>query len=328
MQLNNKAIKLAVIGTSAITDKFLTAVSSSNRFVLSAVYSRTYEKGRAFAEKYGQIPVYTDFNDMLKSGIEAIYIASPNSCHFEQSRFFLENRINVLCEKPIVTNLSQYKELKKLADKNGVIYMEAIMSMYSPFYDILHNAVKKIGKISLARIDFCQRSSRLDDFYKGIPQNIFDMKLHAGALMDLGVYCVYGAVDLFGKPKKISAEANYFKNGCDCSGTSVFYYDDFTAVLTYSKNGQSMLHSEIIGENGAVTVESVSQYAGIKLYIDKKEQFSYPVPERKEIMSGEVNAFADFICNKNLSLYDEKSRVCETVCFAMDEIKKSAEIEY
>lgn len=89
-----------------------------------------------------------------------------------------------------------------------------------------------------------------------------------------------------------------------------------------------MLHSEIIGENGAVTVESVSQYAGIKLYVDKKEQFSYPVPERKEIMSGEVNAFADFICNKNLSLYDEKSRICETVCFAMDEIKKSAKIEY
>lgn len=326
--MNNKLIKLGVIGTSAITDKFLSAVELSGRFVLSAIYSRTYEKGRAFAEKYGNIPVFTKLSDMANFGIEAVYIASPNVCHYEQSKFFIENKINVICEKPIVTSLNQYSELKALADKNDVIYMEAIMSMYSPYYDTLHNAVKKIGKISVARIDFGQRSSRLDDFYKGIPQNIFNMKLHAGTLMDLGVYCVYGAVDLFGEPKKITAQANYFANGCDSSGNAVFSYDDFSAVLTYSKTGQSIIHSEIVGENGVVTVESISQYAGIKLYIDGKEQFSYPVPERKEIMSGEVNAFADFIEKINLELYKEKSVICDAVHSCMDKIKASAKIEY
>ena len=54
---------------------------------------------------------------MAKSGIEAVYIASPNSCHYAQSKYFIEHNINVLCEKPIVTKPEEYKELKALADE-------------------------------------------------------------------------------------------------------------------------------------------------------------------------------------------------------------------
>ena len=321
-------IKLGIIGTSKITDEFLSAVFLAERFELSAIYSRTLEKGTDFAKKYGAIPVYTDMVKMAESGIEAVYIASPNSCHYSQSKLFLEKQINVICEKPITCSLSQYEELKVLADKNHVIYMEAIMSMYCGGYDFLHNALNYIGKIAMARLDFCQRSSRLNNFYKGIPQNIFDMKLGAGTLMDLGVYCVYGAVDLFGLPNKISAHASFFENGCDCAGSSIFLYDDFQAVLTYCKNGQSIAHSEIIGENGTITIESISQYACIRLLVDGEERSYYPMFEKKNIMLGEVNAFADFIKGDALNLYAEKSEICRNVHNCMDTIKKICKMKY
>ena len=315
-------IKLGIIGTSRITDEFLSAVFLTKRFEFSAIYSRTLQKGADFAKKYGDIPVYTDMVKMAESGIEAVYIASPNSCHYSQSKLFLEKQINVICEKPITCSLSRYEELKALADKNHVIYMEAIMSMYCDGYEFLHNALNCIGKLAMARLDFCQRSSRLDDFNKGIPQNIFDTKLGGGTLMDLGVYCVYSAVDLFGLPNKISAHASYFNNGCDCAGTSIFSYHDFQAILTYCKNGQSMVHSEIIGENGTIVIESISQYAGIRLFVDGKEQSYYPICEKKQVMMGEVNAFADFIKGEKLEVYAEKSEICGNVHHCMDMIKK------
>ena len=130
---SEKMIRLGIIGTSVITEHFLSAVFLTDRFELSAIYSRTSEKGKNFSKKYGDIPVFTDMSEMTKSGIDAVYIASPNSCHYSQSKLFIENKINVICEKPITCNLNQYEELKALADKNNVIYMEAIMSMYSNF---------------------------------------------------------------------------------------------------------------------------------------------------------------------------------------------------
>ena len=321
-------IKLATVGTSSITKKFLSAVALSNRFKLSAVYSRTYEKAVRFAENYGTIPVYTDLYELAMTGIDAVYIASPNVCHYNQSKIFLENGINVICEKPIVCNTEEYRELKSLADKNGVVYMEAIMSMYSPGYDILHNAKGNLGSISCARIDFCQRSSRLDDYYSGIPQNIFDMSLYAGTLMDLGVYCVYGALDLFGMPKKIISKAHFSDDGSDMSGVSIFDYGNFSAILTYAKAGQSAIHSEIIGEKGTITVESISQYAGIKLIEKGVERPLMDFPARDVIMRGEVDAFADYIAGNRLLEYKEKSDLCEKVCVCMDKIKESAGIYY
>lgn len=321
-------IKLGIIGTSNITDEFLSAIKLSSKFELSAIYSRTLEKGTAFAEKYGNIPVFTDFESMVKSGIEAIYIASPNSFHYAQSKFFIEHKINVICEKPIVCSSDEYVELKSLADKNNVIYMEAIMSVHCDSYDIIHKALKEISNISVARIDFCQRSSRLDDFYAGKKHNIFDMSFHAGTLMDLGIYCVYGAVDLFGLPNKITANAHYFDNGCDRSGISVFEYDKFSAVLTYSKTAQSYIHSEIVGDNGTLCIDSISQYAGIKLFKNGKETILYKTPDKPEIMRGEVDAFYSFITGEQSEKYIAKSVLCKNVHSCMDEIKKSAKIKY
>ena len=69
--------------------------------------------------------------------------------------------------------------------------MEAIIPIYNSSRRLIKNALKEIGNISMVKIDYCQRSSRYDRFMNGEHVNIFDMSLHAGTLMDLGVYCVY-----------------------------------------------------------------------------------------------------------------------------------------
>lgn len=324
-------IRLATVGTSAITEKFLAACRLTGRYELHTAYSRSLKNGEDFAKAQG----FKHFSDDLRAvaespEIDAVYIATPNVFHYEQSRLFLENGKNVICEKPIATDCGKYDELLSLADKKGLIYAEAIMSRHTAGRDILLDALKQIGRISQARIDYCQLSSRYEKFKKGEKLNIFDMSLAAGTLMDLGVYCVYAAVDLLGTPDTVSACAAFADNGADLSGGAVLGYKDFTAVLSYSKIGQSAVGSEIVGDKGVVKIGSVSQYADISLVKDGKEALLLGTPDRAEVMRGETQRFADYIENKDAFLGDYKS-VCElthNVHTQMDLIKQSAKIKY
>ena len=125
-------INFAVIGTSNITDEFVLAAIKSGRYTLSAVYSRSEQKGRAFANKYGCKTVYTSFEQLGNdTNVSTVYIASPNGLHYEQSRLMLEYGKHVICEKTITQNPKQFLELKEYADKNNLIYVDAIMSRYS-----------------------------------------------------------------------------------------------------------------------------------------------------------------------------------------------------
>lgn len=315
-------IRIATIGTSSICEQFIGGLSINNRFIHEAVFSRDTQRGNEFAQKFGVKKVYTDLPDLCAdSEIDAVYIASVNSCHYEQSKLMLEAGKHVICEKPLVTEPSQFSILKQLADEKNIIYMEAITSFYSPFKEKLSSVIKKIGDISLIRIDFCQRSSKLDRYSVGEHINVFDPKLGGGVLNDLGVYCIYAFLEFFPLPESIKATASYFKTGADKSGAVIFSFNDVTAVLSYSKTGQSFSHSEIIGQKGTIRIGSVSELSHITLIKGNKEIEIAPKINKEKLMSYESENFADFIENKNIEKYNEASRLCKSVHSIMQEIR-------
>ena len=324
-------INLATVGTSTITEKFVSACRLTGRYEFHTAYSRSLENGKKFAKKQG----FKHFSDDLiavaqNPEIDTVYIATPNVFHYEQSKLFLKNGKNVICEKPITTDCKKYDGLLALANEKELIYAEAIMPRHTAGREILLDALNRIGKISQVRLDFGQLSSRYEKFKNGEKVNIFDMSLAAGTLMDLGVYCVYAAVDLLGTPNNISACAAFSDNGADLSGGAVFSYKDFTAVLSYSKIGQSAIGSEIVGDSGTIKIGSISQYADISLVKNGRETLLLGTPERAEVMQGEAEKFADYIENRDAFLGDYKS-VCElthNVHTCMDLIKQSAKIKY
>ncbi len=324
-------IRLGTVGTSQICRYFLGGAKLSGEFTLSAVYSRNYDTGLAFANDHGCDMVFNDLEEMAKSRtIDAVYIASPNAFHFEQSKLFLENGIHVLCEKPIATNKQEYLELLEYANNKNLIYMEAIIPRHVTHYKKVKDALESIGKIQMARIDFCQRSSRLDSFLQGKPHNIFDMSLKAGCLMDIGIYCVYGALDLLGEPKSVKSQANYLYNGADGSGSAILDYGDFSAVLTYSKTCETAIGSEIMGDNGTLLIGKISQYSDVLLLKDGKRQEICATPTKQELMSGEAKRFADYILRfgENKSDYQKVCELTQNVHKIMDLIKCDADIKY
>ena len=98
-------MRFGIIGTNWITDKLLDAGSQIENFELTAVYSRTEEKAREFADKYNVKNIFIDLKEMAESDlIDGVYIASPNSFHCEQSILFLKNRKGTGTDKKSTKN--------------------------------------------------------------------------------------------------------------------------------------------------------------------------------------------------------------------------------
>ncbi len=324
-------LRYATIGTSRITEEFIQGASLVEGMELAAVYSRSAETGKAFAKRFGAPEVFTDIDCLAQSDIDAVYIASPNSLHFLQSRLFLKNNKNVICEKPATVTTAEMEELFALAEDRGLIYMEAMMSMHSPGKKIMEEALKKIGKITSAHFDFSQLSSRYEALKNGALPNIFNPVLAGGCLMDLGCYCVYPAVYFFGEPLKISASAGLLQNGADAYGAAVLDYADKQITLTYSKVGQSRACSQIMGDEGTVTVQSVSQLINIDIInnYNKSEELMGFMP-KPVVMSFEAGDFFRYVTDiePNRADYENARNTALRVNRVMCRIRELASIRF
>ncbi len=324
-------VRIATVGTSSIVTAFLAACRASGRYELYACYSRSIERAREFAAEQGIKNCYDSPEALANDkNVDAVYIASPNSLHYGQSKLLLEAGKHVICEKTITTSKEEFYELSELAKSKGLIYIEAIISRHSKSRNSLHNALRKIGKIKSADIHFCKVSSRYDAFLSGEQVNIFDMSLAAGTLMDLGIYCVWAAIDLFGMPKEISASASLLHTGADGSRNAKFKYNGYYVNLKYSKVSDNALLSVIEGDGGRIEIDLISQYSGIRLIKNDISTEIHGTHEHYESMVGEAENFANYIENfeaykKN---YEAVTSDTDKVLECMDIIKHKANLKY
>ena len=102
----------AVIGTSKITDAFIEAARQDARFNLVAVYSRHQTTAQNFAEKHNIEHCFIDLALLADSNlIDAVYIASPNNFHAQQSITMLKGGKHVFCEKPVAINCAELEQM-------------------------------------------------------------------------------------------------------------------------------------------------------------------------------------------------------------------------
>lgn len=253
-------IRFGIIGTNWITESFLQAARQLEHFKLVAVYSRTEEKAKEFAAKHGAALIYTDIEEMAGSGeIDAVYIASPNSFHAGQAIGCMNQGIHVLCEKPIASNAMELQEMIAAARSNGVVLMEALKSTLMPNFQAIQDNLSKLGQVRRYFSSYCQYSSRYDAYKQGTVLNAFNPSFSNGGLMDLGIYCIYPLVVLFGKPERIQASGLLLESGIDGEGSLLLGYPDMDAVIQYSKITDSSLPSEIQGEAGNMIISKISQ---------------------------------------------------------------------
>ena len=228
-------LKIGIIGTNFISDDFCDAAAQVDGIELYAVYSRSADTGNHFAERHNIPTVFTDYEQFLDSPIDAVYVASPNFAHCSQSIKAMEKKKHVLCEKVMASNEQEALSMIECAKKNHVVLLEAMRPDFDPAFDMIKNALPRIGKIRRASFEFCQYSSRYDRFKDGIIENAFNPALGNAAVSDIGVYCIHSLVRLFGTPKNIHSMSSSLENNFECSGIVLMEYPDMIAEAIYSK---------------------------------------------------------------------------------------------
>jgi scyllo-inositol 2-dehydrogenase (NADP+) len=294
-------IKFGVIGTNWITERFIKAATKAEDFALTAVYSRTEERAKEFAAQFGAPFTFTDMESMAASEeVDAVYIASPNSLHAEQAIICLNHGKHVLCEKPLASNPAEVKEMVQAAKNNGVLLMEALKTTMLPNFKSIQENLHKIGPIRRYAASYCQYSSRYDKYKEGTVLNAFDPAFSNGSLMDIGIYSIYPAIVLFGKPQAVKATGVRLRSGVDGEGTVLLQYEDMDAVIMHSKITDSYIPSEIQGEAGSILIDKISTADHVKIHYRDGRIEDISRPQFEESMYYEAEEFIRLIKSNQL----------------------------
>lgn len=325
-------LNFATIGSGWICEEYIRGAKDTGLWQLTAVYSRDKARAKEFAGKHGAKYSFTDIESMAACpDVDAVYVASPNALHYEQCKVILSHGKHVICEKPLCAQAEKVRELARLADEKNVVFMEAIMFMHLPQRKLLEEAVGRIGRITMVKLDFCQRSSKLDAYLAGNLPNIFNPQMETGALMDLGVYCVYPALHLFGMPERWSATSALMKTGVDRSGVITMEYPDKLVSITYSKVGQAGAGSDFQGVDGTVAVESISTLGNIVLRMkDGTAETLFEREDKAKLMSYEAMDFYRYITEPD-EIREEYARCTELsieVSEFMEQVRRSSGIRF
>lgn len=277
-------LRIATIGTSWITTRFAAAAAEVPGIELAVAYSRDRARAAEFAREIGAGGASSDLVGLLGSTeVDAVYVASPNSVHFEQALTAVRAGKHVLVEKPAATTAAEFQTLIAAAEQAGVVLLEAMRSAYDPGVAKVSELLGELGTLRRASIRYGKRSSRYDQVLAGERVNIFDPALAGGALYDLGVYCTSALVSLFGEPGRVLAASVPIAGGADGAGAVLAVYPGLVVDLSYSKITDSGLPSEFQGELGTLTVDSITAPRRLEL------RRSDGTEERHEVSGPEFN---------------------------------------
>lgn len=326
-------IHLGIIGTNWITDQFVQAAHETGRYHLTAVYSRKLATAQSFAEKYGEVTCVDDLTAFFQlEELDTVYIASPNSLHFEQAKQGILSGKNVIVEKPAFSTPSEMAEIIELANENQVLFFEAARNIHEKSFDTIASVLTEHGNIIGANFTYMKYSSRYDAVLAGEEPNIFSPHFSGGALVDLGVYPVYAALAWFGRPQNVYYFARKIVTGVDGIGTIILRYETFDVTIQTGKIGNSDLKSEIYFENGTLELNAVNAIEQAVFYDRTNNETVLPVTAQANPMVEEATDFAEVIENKADpqlgARYEEWIELARDVNEAIYLMRKHAEISF
>jgi predicted dehydrogenase len=231
-----ETIRWGIIGCGKIADKFASDLKLTQNGILVAVASKDKQRALSFGNKYNVSSAYGNYEELVtKPDIDAIYIATTHNFHHSNTLLCLENGKAVLCEKPLAINVNQVKEMIDLARRKKVFFMEALWTKFLPHYQIVTSMVQegKLGRLQSMQVNFGFKP------YHPIPDRLFNPALGGGSLLDIGIYNVFMALSIMGKPDGIHALMSQAPTGVDeqCAVTFSYNNGGFAQLLSsFSSN--------------------------------------------------------------------------------------------
>ncbi|MFS9059762.1 Gfo/Idh/MocA family protein [Streptococcus infantis] len=295
-------LKLGIIGTGAISHHFIEAAHTSQEFQLVAVYSRKLTTAQQFTSPYQNVSLFDNLEDFFQSEFDVVYIASPNSLHFTQAKAALSAGKHVILEKPAVTQPQEWQDLVEAAQENQCFIFEAARNYHEDAFATIKDFLAD-KQVLGADFNYAKYSSKMPNLLAGDTPNVFSDRFAGGALMDLGIYPIYAAVRLFGKPTHATYQAQKLDNSIDLNGDGMLYYPDYQVHIKAGKNITSNLPCEIYTTDGTLTLNTIEHVQSAIFTDHQGNETHLPIQQAPHTMTEEVAAFANMIKHPNLELY-------------------------
>jgi predicted dehydrogenase len=322
------SLRWGILGTGWIASQLTQDVLATG-MTITAVGSRTQESADAYAAKYGIPTAHGSYEALAEDpNVDAIYISTPHPFHHENALLALNAGKHALVEKVFTMTAAEAREVVELAASKNLVVLEAMWTRWLP-HMIRVREIIAAGTLGDVRTVIADHNQDLPD---DPTHRILDPALGGGALLDLGIYPVSFAWDIFGKPSSINAISSPTKS------TGV---DRQTAVLLgYEDGQQAVLHSAldalgpntaaVIGTAGRIEIDSVWYSPTTFTVFDEKnaviERFDQPVVSRG--MQFEALALEAIVAAGALGGIELPPSETVAIMETMDEIRRQIGLVY
>lgn len=248
-------LRWGVAGTGAISKQMTSDFGRVEDASVVAVSSRTLSAANAFGDEFAVPNRFDDYEAMLGSDINAVYIGTPHVTHFDLARRSLERGIHVLCEKPVGLNADEVRQLSAIARRTNTFLMEAMWMNFNPLHQRLLDIVGKgaIGEVRSVRASF------------GVPfpeDGSSRWKPGGSTLLDQGIYPVNLGWMFLGQPSSVTAAGVVRQDGVDLRENFTFGYPEGTFVQGAASMVDFLdMSASISGTLGWITIDTGFWYA-------------------------------------------------------------------
>ncbi|WP_261527931.1 Gfo/Idh/MocA family protein [Burkholderia multivorans] len=207
--LDQRPVRFGIIGAGGIARRFAQSLAHVPGAALAGVWARRADAAAAFCAACGGTPA-ASLDALLASDIDAVYIATLHDSHAQYALAALAAGKAVLCEKPATLNAAQLDAVLRAAHAAGRLFMEAMKPPFFPLYRRLraHLNADPVGEIRLVRAG-CASST--------VPaeHSVYRLDRAGGALLDIGIYEAFLAVDWLGAPVDVQTLGRLGPTGVD-----------------------------------------------------------------------------------------------------------------
>ncbi len=276
----NKKIRWGILGCGKIANKFAADLQLVEDAELVAIASRDATKRLTFSNEFNARLQFETYEGLAAcSEVDVIYIATPHAFHYENTMLCLQHKKAVLCEKPFGINAMQVREMIAMARSQKVFLMEAFWTKFLPQYQKVKKMIDagEIGTIKIIEADFGFKAT------DPTPQRMYDPALGGGALLDVGIYPVFLALSVLGKPNDLHAIMSPYDTGVDEQIAMTLKFDSGAlAVLNASFAADTPVEATIVGTSGYIRMSNRFHNATSKIELIKDKQSPIEIEVHRE----------------------------------------------
>lgn len=248
------ALRWGILATGGIAHQFTNDLVL-NGFHVQAVGSRSQAGADAFAATFGIPTAHGSYEALVADPeVDLIYISTPHPLHVENAVLALNAGKHVVIEKPLTLNAAEARRIVDLAASKNLLLLEAMWTRFLP-HMVRIREILTAGTLGEVRSLIADHTQDLSD---DPAHRINALELGGGALLDLGIYPISFASELFGRPEKILASATFKSTGADAQVALVFHHanGEMSSILTASDT-RGPNTASILGTEGRIDIDAI-----------------------------------------------------------------------